>query len=71
MEIDHWAAGMTEKAKRFIAANANSPVVSGSAKPEGGARYRLRDGKVFVLTLAECRSMPMPKWDHFTDGAGI
>jgi len=53
---------LTNKAERFLSANVDSPVVSAAVLPEGGARYRLQNGKVFLLTTAECRSMPVPRW---------
>jgi hypothetical protein len=59
-------ASLTEKAKRFIAANAESPVVYGSAQgPAGkptGCYYRLANGQTFRLTSAECGQVGMPRW---------
>lgn len=51
--------------KKFIAANDRSLVVSASVRLQGGARYRLKDGSRFILTLAQCRGLPegYPKWD--------
>lgn len=60
---------LTPKAAQFIAANAQSPVIYGAVrepnpnKPPKGARYKLKDGRVFVLSVADCRSMPAPRWD--------
>lgn len=54
----------TKRAAAFMAANAQSPVVSGEAFPSGGAHYRLEDGSEYKLTLEDCRSMPMPRWLH-------
>lgn len=57
------ALPLTDKAKAFLEANAASPVVYGSGRPEGGAYYRLTNGRTFRLSLFECRSLPAPKWD--------
>jgi hypothetical protein len=52
----------TPNVRRFIAANAISPVVSGAAYEQGGGRYKLEDGKSFKFTLEEVRSMPRVRW---------
>jgi hypothetical protein len=60
---------MTPNATAFVAANKESPVVSGSAieqdpnKPSRGARYTLKSGRNFRLTAEECRQVGMPRWD--------
>lgn len=56
------ALPLSDKAKAFMAANAKSPVVYGSAQPGGGAYYRLRDGSKWRLSLYDCRSTPQPDW---------
>jgi hypothetical protein len=55
---------MRDATKRFIAANKESPVVIGTAKDKGGARYKLANGQWFNLGLATCREMPAgyPRW---------
>ena len=53
---------LSDKARAFMAANAKSPVVYGSAQPGGGGYYRLQDGSTFRLSLYDCRSTPQPKW---------
>ena len=66
----------TKAAAAFIAANAKSPVVEGEVKTIAlpgkggmiehigdGGRYRLKNGKWYDLSLEDCRSMPMPRWD--------
>ncbi len=59
----------TEKAREFMTANEASPVVSGYAiepdprKPGKGGCYTLKDGRMFRLSLEDCRSMPAPRWD--------
>ena len=55
----------TTKAKAFMKANDASPVVSGAARGRGlGGSYTLEDGKYFVLSLEDCRSLPegYPRW---------
>jgi hypothetical protein len=54
---------VTANAKRFVAANAASPVVAGIAKGKGGegAVYILADGKRFELSREECESV-VPRW---------
>lgn len=55
----------TENALAFMKANDASDVVEGSAKGPGrGGYYRLADGRVFELTVADCRSIPdgYPRW---------
>jgi hypothetical protein len=54
---------LTDRAKAFAAANEKSPVVYGSAQKGGGGYYRLKDGSRFRLSLYDCRSLPVPKWD--------
>lgn len=59
---------MTLKAKRFVEANAESPVVYGSIIFSKGGNvqgvvYRLEDGRSFTLTVADTRSLPgVPRW---------
>lgn len=53
----------TPAAAKFIAANKESGVVSGAAFNGGGGNYTLADGRSFDLSLADMRSMPMPRWD--------
>jgi hypothetical protein len=61
---------LTDNARAFQAANAKSPVVSGAARHRGaprpenviGSSYTLENGDTFTLSVAECRSMPMPRW---------
>lgn len=59
---------MTPKAKKFLAENAKSPVISGYAiepnptKPAKGVSYTLEDGQTFLLTPKECADVGMPKW---------
>jgi hypothetical protein len=52
----------TKKAKQFMKANAESVVVAGAAREQGGGTYTLRDGRSFSLSLEDMRSMPMPDW---------
>ena len=58
----------TKKAAKFIKANDESRVMSGSAKGRGGegGTYRLLDGRVFELSLEDMQSLPKgyPKWMH-------
>lgn len=60
---------MTEKAKEFMRANVQSPVVSGYAiepnpfKPSKGAVYTLKDGRRFRLGVVDCKAMTAPRWD--------
>ena len=54
---------LTMNARAFIEANEKSPVIMGSAHPEGGITYVLKNRRTFALSLNECRSMPMPRWD--------
>ena len=59
----------TKAAAKFIAANAESGVVSGAAFGKGrGGNYTLADGRSFDLTLEDMRSMPMPRWDFEANG---
>lgn len=53
---------LSAKAQAFAAANAESPVVFGSAQKNGGAYYRLADGRSFRLSLHDCRSLLAPTW---------
>jgi hypothetical protein len=53
----------TPKAAEFTKANAKSGVISGAVFAGGGGNYTLADGRSFDLSLADMRSMPMPKWD--------
>lgn len=59
------ALPQTDKVKAFLAANAESPVVAGSAFKNGGGSYRLKDGRSFTFTLYESRCMGRhrPRWD--------
>jgi hypothetical protein len=59
------ALPQTENVKSFIAANAESPVVSGRAYDGGGGTYKLKNGRSFRFTLYESRSMAnlQPRWD--------
>lgn len=52
----------TANVMTFLKANRRSPVISGTAFPEGGGGYTLQSGKSFEFTLEECRSMPIPRW---------
>lgn len=51
--------------ENFIAANAESPVVEGSAIGKGGegAYYTLKNGRKFRLTKEECAKIETPRWD--------
>lgn len=53
------------KAAEFKAANAKSPVVSGSAIGKGGEGcvYTLKDRSVWRLNAADCSTIGLPKWD--------
>lgn len=54
---------MNARARSFVAANEDSPVVYGSV--DGNCvTYRLANGKIFRLTLLEARQTPEPKWAH-------
>lgn len=55
---------MTKKAKRFVAENDNSPVISGAAFEGGGGVYSFDNGKSIELTLEDSLSLPegYPKW---------
>ncbi len=58
-------ANPTPKAKAFAKANAESPVVDGRVAHirKGGAIYRLEDGRRFVLSQDDCRSLGSPpRW---------
>lgn len=59
------ALPQTENVKAFIAANAESPVVSGRAFDGGGGTYKLKNLRRFRFTLYESRSMGdcHPRWD--------
>ncbi len=50
--------------QQIMTANDKSKVVSGAAFEDGGGRYTLDDGKSFVFTLEEARSLPKgyPNW---------
>lgn len=54
----------TKRAAAFMAANRDSPVVSGNAYAGGGGSYTLENGAHYKLTLEDMRSMPMPRWLH-------
>lgn len=61
---------MSVRARSFVRANADSPVVYGSViggdKGPGfvtGCYYRLENGKTFTLTTADCRRVK-PRWLH-------
>jgi hypothetical protein len=55
--------------EKFLAANEESPVVSGSiimdddGKPDG-VSYTLENRKRFKLTGDDAVGLPMPKWVH-------
>lgn len=55
---------MREATQRFIRANDQFPVIAGSARQQGGARYKLESGEWWTLSLAACRELPegYPKW---------
>jgi hypothetical protein len=65
---------MTDKAKLFVHANRNSPVVYGSViaakrhrgegpPPALGCYYRLANGKTFKLGVRDVRALPAaPRW---------
>lgn len=55
---------MTEKARAFIAANSESPVIAGRAIGDGGkgAYYTLEDQRVFRLNRADCEEVGHPRW---------
>jgi len=59
---------MTRKARSFMKANDQSPVVSGAAIGEGGQGgfYTLEDGKTFKLLLDDCQALTdgYPRWIH-------
>lgn len=59
---------MTKNAKAFKKANDESPVIEGKVNDlvHGGGTYWLRDGRNFVLTADEARSLPegYPKWGY-------
>jgi len=56
----------TKSAASFIEANNKSPVIEGAVLPyeTGGGYYRLKNGKEFLLSRDECRSLPdnYPIW---------
>lgn len=52
---------MTRRAKNFLAANAQSPVVYGSAAGNG-MTYRLANGKVFNLSALDAKQAGHPLW---------
>lgn len=57
----------TPKAREFMKANKQSPVVVGEAIGIGGGqgcRYILEDGRAFRLSAEDCQSMPVPRWLH-------
>lgn len=58
------AAKLTPKARAFVIANANSPVISGSVIGAGGngGYYTLKDGKRFKISNTDSKSMPYPVW---------
>jgi hypothetical protein len=58
---------MTQKAKRFLEANTESPVVYGSVigKPGDvkGVFYRLANGQTFTLNCLDSKALPgTPRW---------
>lgn len=52
----------TDNVRAFIEANKKSPVVSGAGYSGGGGCYTLADGRSFVFTVEESRSMEAPRW---------
>lgn len=57
----------TKRAAAFMAANAKSVCVIGSAHVGGGATYTLEDQTVYTLSAEDCRSLPdnwHPRWLH-------
>lgn len=60
------AATKTPKAKAFIMANRNSPVVEGAAIGAGrqGANYTLKNGQSFHLTRKECEQVGTMRWQR-------
>lgn len=59
---------MTRRARNFLTANADSPVVYGSV--DGNAVvYRLENGKLFHLTRADCEHAQYPRWAHHREMA--
>lgn len=55
------SAHMPRRARNFLVANEDSPVVYGSV--DGcGVTYRLANGKMFRLNMEEARRAPNPKW---------
>jgi hypothetical protein len=61
------ARPMTAPARRFLQANAQSPVVYGSVIGDGGrgVMYRLADGTVWKLTRQDCLHVRQPRWAMF------
>lgn len=53
----------TDNVKEFVALNSQRPVTAGQVNNprKGGGTYWISDIR-FDFTLAELRSMPMPKW---------
>ena len=56
---------ISAKAQAFIEANILSPVVAGYAHGQGGqgGTYRLKNGKTFKLSKADCEAVGYPRWD--------
>ena len=58
----------TPRAKVFMDANSESPVIAGyvlephPTKPPKGISYTLEDGRRFRLGVKDAQSMPMPRW---------
>lgn len=61
----------TQKARDFMKANDESPVISGAAFGQGGegGSYTLLDKRQFSLNLKDCQSLRegYPKWCAFDD----
>lgn len=56
---------LSRKAREFLQANEQSPVVSGAAIGNGGqgCRYTLKDGRKFTLGRKACEEIGYPRWD--------
>jgi len=58
---------MTENGKRFVVANAMSPVISGAVIGRGGKGciYTLANGQEFRLSSDDCKEIGKPRWAAF------
>jgi hypothetical protein len=55
---------MTERARDFLAANANYGVVSKRHTAADGVVYTLANGRTFALTAVEANDVGFPRWER-------